>query len=342
MNPIGVGFLDLNPEGLFHLERMRLREDFRCLAGCREGNELTNAHGLLEQVARSPQELIDDPRIELLWIGPEAGPALVGSALNAGKHVLIGVPLDGKSASEQYWKSDEAGPAARAKLFVAALHRWDGQFQVVLQLVRRGDLGQLSDVRKISRQYVPFELGMSPTGKRPPAIANLESMPAQQPDFRLQQTKWFEMLDELLQLVPEPVVSVFAHHTGRLPTQVNQARGGWVSILFANGCQAWLELNRHSLAPLETGWVMEGTEAGFADGKRYQSGPDYELIDVPVEDQSTDQTAFYDALVATIRHGDDFPVTTKSVQTALTLLEAINRRFAAVQVPAAEDLPRRS
>ncbi len=327
MNPIGVGFLDLNPEGLFHLERMQLRTDFRCLAGSISDQPLTKAHGLLESPAKSSRDIIEDPRIALIWIGPQADSALIRSALDAGKHVLIGLPMNASPSDWQSW-IDSGKNSSTAKLFVAALHRWDGQFQTVQQLVQNGDLGQIIDVRRISRQYVPLELGLQPTASRTSADLRFDSLPVRQRELQVQQTKWFEMLDELLQLVPDPVVSVLAQTTGTGRGRESSDRPGrCVSIEFANGCRAWLELNRHSLAPVETGWVLDGTVAGFADGKRYRSGTDYELIDVPVEEVSTDQSAFYNSLAAAIQNADaeDFSVTSESIQRVLLLMESIDR-----------------
>ncbi|MDB5339063.1 MAG: oxidoreductase [Planctomycetaceae bacterium] len=327
MNPIGVGFLDLNPEGLFHLERMQLRTDFCCLTGSNSGPPLTKAHGLLGLPAKSSQEIIEDPLVSLLWIGPQADSSLIRSALDAGKHVLIGLPIGTTLSDWQSW-IDPGENRSTTKLFVAALHRWDGQFQTVQQLVLTGELGQIIDVRRISRQYVPLELGLQSTAPHTSVAMSFDSLPVQQRELRVQQIKWFEMLDELLQLVPGPVVSVLAQTTGTGRGNESSDRPGrCVSIEFASGCRAWLELNRHSLAPLETGWVLDGTAAGFADGKRFRSGPDYELIDVPVEEVSTDQSAFYNSLAAAIQNSDaeDFPVTNDSIQRVLLLMESIER-----------------
>ena len=316
MNPIGVGFLDLNPEGLFHLERMRLRPDFRCLAGWGCGPDRSMAHGMLERVALSPQELLDDPRISLLWIGPQADSKLMGSAQDAGKQVLIGLPV---STPLSVWKSSISPRASglAAQLFVATLHRWDSSFLTVQQLVRNGELGPMIDVRRISRQYVPVERALNPAATCNSGEDGV-ALPVLQEAHRVQQIKWFEMLDELLQLVPDPVVSVFSQAVGT---------GRCVSLEFATGCRAWLELNRHSLAPLETGWVLDGRLAGFSAGKRFRPSTDHELIDVPVEELPTDQVAFYDALVATIRNGDRgaSAVTHESIQRVLELLESMEQ-----------------
>lgn len=323
MNPIGVGFLDLNSEGLFHLERMLLRTDFRCLAGWSERPERFATHGFLQRTALSPQEIIKDPQISLLWIGPQATPSLIPSALDAGKHVLLGLPTASSAREWQSWTNHSAGGSA-AKMFVAALHRWDGQFQTVQQLVQKGELGQIIDVRRISRQYVPQELSLPPLGGGNAERQTTGSPPIQQHELQYERTKWFEILDELLLLVDEPVVSVLAQSTGtRRDADSRERAGRCVSLEFAGGCRAWLELNRQSLAPLETGWILDGDVAGFADGKRFRAAPDYELIDVPVDESTTDQSAFYNAVVAAIQNGGECPVSYNSIQRVLELIESI-------------------
>lgn len=331
MNPIGVGFLDLDAEGLFHLERMLLRTDFRCVAGWSERPERSTTHGFLQCTAQSPHEIIEDAEISLLWIGPQAPQSLVQAALDAGKHVLLGLPTATSSREWQSWTSHSAG-ASTAKVFVAGLHRWDGQFQTVQQLVRQGELGQLIDVRRISRQYVPQELSLPPLGAGPAARQTAGTLPIPQHELQYERTKWFEVLDELLLLVDEPVISVLAQSTGtRRNADSSERSGRCVSLEFASGCRAWLELNRQSLAPLETGWILDGQVAGFADGKRFRAGADYELIDVPVEESVTDQSAFYDSVAAAIQNGGDCPVSYDSIQQVLKLIEAIEASIQTAQ-----------
>jgi predicted dehydrogenase len=323
MNPIGVGFLDLNAEGLFHLERMLLRTDFRCVAGWSERPERFSTHGFLQYTALSPQEIIEDAEISLLWIGPQAQPSLVRSALDAGKHVLLGLPTASSSREWQSW-TNHSTAASAAQVFVAALHRWDGQFQTVQQLVQQGELGQLIDVRRISRQYVPQELSLPPLGAGNAARQTAVTLPKPQHELQYERTKWFEILDELSLLVDEPVISVSAQSTGtRRNADSSERSGCCVSLEFASGCRAWLELNRLSLAPLETGWILDGHVAGFAEGKRFRAGADYELIDVPVEESVTDQSAFYNSVAAAIQNGGECPVSYGSIQHVLKLIESI-------------------
>ena len=125
---------------------------------------------------------------------------------------------------------------------------------------------------------------------------------------------WFEILDELLSLVDQPVDTVKTRAFG-------SGRGVWVR--FMNGCQAHLELHRNSLAPLETGWVLEGSLGGFVNGRWYRAGADQELIDVPVEKIPTSQDAVYDCLEETLRSGRPFPITSESILNVLRLREAI-------------------
>lgn len=302
MNPIGVGFIDLNSEGLFHLERLCLRDEFRCVAGWDAARDLAAvSHARLLNTSESPHDVIGHPEVSLVWIGPHAPASLITAALQADKQVLMGLPVGVSAHDWRDWTS------AGSRICVAALHRWDGRFQMAKSVVRGDGLGTLVDVRRCSRQYVPAMNGR-------PKELNAAGL------------KWFEILDELLLLVPHPVTAITARPTWR-------NRGGEFStdpsglsvwVTFATGCQAWLELDRQSLAPVETGWVLDGTQAGFANGLRLEPGSDHELIDIPVEEQTTDQDAFYNALVETIRTGAEFPVTLESVQRVVELMETIN------------------
>ena len=336
MHPIGVGFIDLNAEGRFHFERLHLRPEFRCVAGWNAASDLAAvSHGRLPENADSPLAVIDDPHVSLVWIGPAAPAALITAALTAGKHVLMGLPVGISSPDWRYWTHHGT------RICVAALHRWDGAFQMAKSVVDADGLGDLIDVRRHSRQYVPVELEF----RRAADGTLIEDLAARQNELRIVRLKWFEILDELLLLVSDPVSAVTARpigirrHAGletihphsrvvrpRLSSEPgmgdlsNHARGIAVWVEFANGCQAGLELERRSLAPLETGWILNGTRAGFSQGQRFQPGADHELVDVPVEELPTDQNAFYDALVETIQHGANFPVTPDSMLRVLEVL----------------------
>ncbi len=308
MSPISIGFVEQKAEGLFHFQKLQLRSGFRCVASATLCRPATAEDGISHL-----REVLDQPEIALVWMGARMGIFDLQSALEAGKHVLCGLPV---TVAADDWRRlcqprlDGDGP----RVFVAALHRWENRFLTVQAQIGNGDLGPLIDLQRISRQYVPGELS-----RRPDPAGPLNESLADQPwiqawETRTLQLKWFEILDELLLLVSCPVESVTARSIG-------DGRSIWVQ--FADGCRAHVELHRRSLAPLETGWILEGTTGGYADGRRFRAADDYELIDVPVDEVPTDQEAFYNSLEATLRGEAPFPVTNESILRVLTLRDAI-------------------
>ncbi len=310
MNPIGVEFSALDPEGLFHHQRLELSPDFRCVKSSTCPQGIANPTAAASDVKSCGQpNRADEPEISMVWIGSGATPAQVRSALEAGKHVLCGIPIVG--AFEE-WRQlfqqqrDDNSP----RVFLAALHRWDSRFRTVQSQINTESLGTVLSLQQISRQFVPGELNQ----RRDAAGDDRHRLELEAAESQKFEHKWFEFLDELLLLVPQQVGSVAARSTGT-------GRAAWVT--FADGCQVHLELNRRSLAPLETGWIVEGTVAGLASGRRYRAEADSELVDVPIEVLPTDQKVFYHSLVGTIRDGAPFPVTAESILRVLELRAAI-------------------
>lgn len=308
MSPIGVGFPECDADGLFHFQRLQLMSEVRCISGPRNGHDALQVPGASQRgFSQSTTDILSDPETSLVWTPADPNLVSARAVLAAGKHVLLGVPSE---VSSDVWRQFIAAVRGTARnLFVTALHRWDGQFQTVRAQVAAPDLGALVEVRRISRQFVPGELCGAQAGS-----SAVDSPLLHDRETRAFQMKWFEMLDELLLLVPSLATSVWARPT-------RSGRSVWVT--FADGCRAWLELDRRSLAPLETGWILEGTTGGYAAGRRFRAAGDYELVDVPVEQLPTDQDAFYNSLVATIRDGEPFSVTCESILQVLVLRDAI-------------------
>jgi predicted dehydrogenase len=291
MTSIGVGFKEPNANGLFHRQMLSLRSDFFCT---------DHADGTTQ---------FDGTEVSVVWSNSSI--ADISAALEAGKHVLCEIPT--KSSADWHRLFQQQRNTNGPRIFVTGLHRWDGQLRTVHSEID-AELGPVLHIQRISRQFIPSEF-------REEGGSTVASPPAKQASesgaFTL---KWFEFLDELLLLIPQDVQSVLARQTG-------SCRFAWVR--FVDGCEGYLELNQRSFAPLETGWMIEGTRAGYVSGKRFRAAADLELIDVPVKQLPTDQDAFYDALAATIRDGDPFPITPESMLRVLSLQDAIKRSLEA-------------
>jgi len=327
---LGVGFLGQGEEGRFHLEQFRLRSECHCAAVwfVPGHNARGNASRLVSRVAESPDEIAHDPLIELVVIDSEAlggakANAFAVECLRGGKHVCLGF--------QAFLNHPQSLPElgliaanAERQVLIPMRHRWESSFLGVRSVISAGKLGQLRRICHLSRQFVPAELA----GTR-----NLGA------DFQQALNRlWFQMLDELLEFVPDSA-TVFSSqkewhpHQNHQQTEPNDAAdttaatlcGRTAELVFDNGCSAHLELSRRSLAPIDTGWILEGLNGGFSDRKWYQATPQYELVDIPVEFPSTNQQGFYDAIFATVRHGKPYPVTLDSIQKVLELWQEIDR-----------------
>lgn len=310
MSPIGVGFFAGDADGLFHSQRLQLMGEVRTVAhGSVQRDSLHVTEGSERSRSQSLAEFLGDPEVSLVWIPADRNLLEASVILQAGKDVLLGVP---SAVTSETWRQliTVASTTGRS-LIVAALHRWDGQFQTVRSQIKMEELGAIVELRRISRQFVPGELCASQIA----GDSTVEALPVEDRESRAFHVKWFEMLDELLLLVPSRPTLVWARRT---------THGRMVWVTFADGCQACLELDRRSLAPLETGWIVEWTAAGYAAGRRFQAAGDYELVDVPVQVLPTNQDSFYNSVVATVRDGEPFPVTADSILQVLMLRDAID------------------
>jgi predicted dehydrogenase len=310
---IGVGCIGQGEAGRFHLERFRISADCRCEAVWFSPKDLTvgNPARLAAHSVASAHAISSNSSISLVVIDVQSfdglsARQLASECLHAGQHVIIGFQaFDNPDALVEL--ADVARRADR-QLFVPTLHRWESSFLGVQSVVASGCLGELTKIRRISRAYVPEELS------RPQQIAT---------DFNQSLDHlWFEMLDELLQFLPLParVTSASAESAWDSISGAQIRTGRAARLVFENGCVADLELNRRCLAPLETGWILEGELGGFADRKRFRATPDFEMVDVPVEFPLTNQNGFYDAVLSTIQDGTSFPVTLDSVLRVLKLM----------------------
>lgn len=317
MTTLGIGFIGQGEAGRFHLERFRLRSDCLCEAAWLSARDLT--HGsptrLAKHIVSSIHDVSFDSRISLVVIDvpstPEISAAGVAAeCLSRGKHVIVS--SGSFNGPDELDELNEVAKLSGRHIFVAALHRWESAFLGVQSVVASGCLGEMRQITKVSRQYVPEELAASGHIVRDSG-QSLDQL-------------WFEMLFELLQFWPRPIKVANTSHVFITVANGNQVRTGRSAQLeFEGGCRAHLELNRHSLAPLETGWVFEGQIGGYADRKKYRATADFELVDVPIEFPPTNQNAFYDAVIATIRDGRSFPITLDSVKQVLDLMRERDR-----------------
>lgn len=97
------------------------------------------------EIVRSAKELYDDPNIDLIVVTTPSTDhyAFVHDALSAGKHVVVEKPFT--STVEE---ADELIELANKKgLVLSVFHnrRWDGDFQTIREIVRKGLIGEVME-----------------------------------------------------------------------------------------------------------------------------------------------------------------------------------------------------
>jgi hypothetical protein len=304
-----------------------LRTDCRCETAWTPSathNNNADTH-LVESPSQTFAAITSEPKIQLAVLDAESlgsnlALEVATDCLKHGRHVMLGFQAF-QNQPNQFASLRHLAESLGRQIFIPLLHRWESPYLGLRTFLDKRLLGQLRGIRRISRQFVPPAL----VGNR-----NL-SCTFQQSIDRL----WFQMLDELLTLAPEsdPVIETTQEFLSKRvvtesDTSSRRVTGRRVDVNFGSleseqTVLAQVELCRDSFVPLETGWILEGTEGGYFDRKWYRSTPQFELVDVPVEFPQSNQDGFYDAVVTSIRHGTPFPIPLDSVQRVLNLWQSI-------------------
>lgn len=363
MDPIRVGFLGIDQTVRFHLERLFLRDDFQIVTGVdlADGNRGESSRfGAIS--TDSPDTLLQTDGPELLLLGSTLdNPAqFIVEALRVGRSVIVEMPCPHHDwvDSVQTWISKQIlqEPRFSPRLFVHTRHRWESTFRTLAPVIASGICGRFQRVIRISRQFVPrlkgmttrpdtIDLGWKPAGVilAPPEdhlIPNNSTKSESHhalhsvnppnnlivgTDLPTVPETWMEFLDELLQIVSDKVVEVRGRYLQATWDSQSAKVGRECELRFQNGCIARLELHRMAFAPLETGWILEGTSAGFANSKTYRANSDTELVDAPVETIATDQNLFYDSIYDTLRGQKPFLVSWNSILETWRLAQQVEQ-----------------
>ena len=316
--PLLIGIAGLGRMGLYHLERLGLRNDCQVVAVFDTDPSRTGqADAIGCRLYRSRHEFLDDDNVELVLIAtpPATHAPLTNDALRAGKHVAVETPLclTVNEADEML----EA--AARAGRMLSVIHhrRWDADFRAAKAAADSGQIGRLSLARLISWSY---GIGTPTDG-----TAGWRTDP-QQGGGAL-----FEVgahcFDQLLQLAESEPQTVFA----RIPagrTSENSEDAFTVIVQFRDGFSAEINVDRRSYVPLDTGWTLTGTKGGFRDFQLHSITDAGEIFVSPVERLPTQWDRFYDGIVAHLRLGGALPVTGEQGRGVIRLIEAARRSAA--------------
>ncbi len=158
--------------------------------------------------------------------------------------------------------------------------QFDTDFLQARLLAQQGELGELKAVRSLAWT--------------PPFAGEVVS-----PEAATDRTTRFM---EEISLVLEPALELCP---GRfLSCQFRGLPGDWsVSLLFEDDLRVEIELRKRGHLPFATGWIVDGTLAGYRQGRLYRTATDGETIDVPVpgfESMPTSVEAMCDQLIAAL------------------------------------------
>ena len=301
-SPVRIGIAGLGRMGLYHLQRLSLRDDCRLVTGF----DIDTSHaGRAEdhgcQFVNDWATFLAQPDIELVLIAtpPDTHARLAIDALAAGKHVAVEQPMclsvaDADEMLEAAWRAD-------GLLGVVNNRRWDDDFQTALATVQSGDLGRIHAIKLEIWEY----------GFRPGEIATREI------GWRADQCRGGGVLvefgatyfDQLLQLVPDSLESVYARipricnpntkldaaelesHEG---SEAGRAEDAFLAIVnFSTGLTARIEANLASPTPVNSGWTVAGTRGGYRNFRKYRVTAEGEIYGTAVESISTDWDRCY-------------------------------------------------
>ncbi len=315
---VGIGIVGLGRMGMYHLERLSLRDDCRPVAGFDlNGSAESRLQGFDCRFVNSWQEFLDAPDTEMILIAtpPDTHAALAIEALSHGKHVIVEKPLCLTSADADSMLA--AARRANRMLSVVQNRRWDGDFRAALTAVQSGGLGRLRAIKLVNWEY---------------GLHN-ETADGELADWRGDSDRsggaLFEFgahyFDLLLQLVPDRIQNIYA----QIPNcdgNGQSADEGFLTIVnFCTGVTAQIEVNLSSPTPLCTGWTLAGTKGGYHNYRAYTRTEDGEIYSSPVETTAIEWDEFYTGIVRHLRQNTRLPVTAEEARRVVCLIEAAQR-----------------
>jgi predicted dehydrogenase len=324
--PLRIGLAGLGRAGVFHLERISLREDCQVVAAYDPSVEATRkAADLVSHCAESWQGLLKDERVELVLLAtpPASHAPMAIEALAAGKHVLVETPL-GLSLAE----ADAILASARCvgrSVIVAQTHRWDRDFRATLNEI--GGLGRLEIIKHINWHLEPI----APAGGREgaiPASSSHDPSPSWRDDPAIGGGPLWEFgihdFDKLRQLAgeaPSEITAEFYHHG-----DAGGAEAGFLAIVrFPSGLLAHVEVHHAAAYSFQTGWIVVGSGGSTADDRNFTLAGDREVVDVPRLAVGGKPNEFHSAVVAHLRGEAANPVPAEQARDTIALIEAARK-----------------
>lgn len=311
--PVNIGLVGLGRAGLFHRERLSLRDDLRVVACCdSDFNRLKSVAGDSGCKPSEWNELLSESGIDLVWIAtpPATHFELVSSALRAGKHVVVETPV--ALTVDHASQLPELARNSGKSLIVAHTRRYDDDIRQALSVVQSGSLGELQSLRLTCWQFNPSSL-------REPRRDQISWRSSPVTGGGVLWEFGTHLLDQLLLLTADCPASAYARATA----DRNLAEGVVAVITFARGAIATLDISRTALIPRDTGWELNGSRGSYAAGLHYSATREGEIEDVPAPGVAADPDAFYEAVARHLRGSGPNPVTAEQAADVVRLIDAI-------------------
>lgn len=312
--PMRVALVGLGRRGLYRLEGLSRRSDWRVAAVCDpDPVRRSIAEDFGCRTVDSLESLLSDAALDAVWIAAPAAsrPRLATQALRAGKAVIVESPL-GLNGTECRELLETARHSQRSLAVILDWPHGD-DFATARQLTRAGQLGQLRFLRCIERDYGVLTRNQDPQTTEPDVLTTRGAL-------------WLTQLLELVQEVPQ---IEFA----RIFEGPDSVHGGFCAVLkFPGGATAHLEIDRGSLAPLHTGWMLEGTAGAYAANTRYSQTAAGEIIETP-RTANEPQPDHYAKLLQWLREGAPLQSLTIHAVRAIQLIEALKESAARGPAP---------
>ncbi len=321
----------LGRAGMFHIERLGLRDDCRLVALYDDCPAVRHrAGGATAIVHDGWNAFLADPQIELVLLAapPALHAELAIQSLAAGKHVVVETPLGLNLAEADAVIA--AGQRAGRSISVAHTRRWDDDFRTARAALAGGELGRPLAMKFVNWHYNPPWLRDSVHSPgRAPAAGGDDGLPPVH--WRSHAASGGGVLwefgvhcfDQLLQLAGAAPQTVYAR---LFPGPAETADDGFLAVIgFPGNLTAHAEVHRASPAPLSTGWMIVGDRGSYAGFTQYSATAEGEVVDVPLSPQSAPADEFYGQLARHLRLGAHNPVPAEQARAVIALIEAVRQ-----------------
>ena len=303
--PIGVGLVGSSATSRFVCECLSLRSDLRLVATWTDNHQTGETPPFLTGLTpadcrryMTPLDVMKAPEVRVIHFASGSPTDWMIEALARAKSILVEAP---QSLSVE--ELERLANAASDCEQVAAIYeprRWDGDFQRARSALKSGRLGRLLRLR-----YAVHDCRL-PNETYPQGVAKELGFPVLD--------QMLQLIEPLSLMVPSLSVPFVWRH---FPSVRDHSEGFVASFEFAEGVSAILEIQTRSLLGFRSGWMIEGTDGAYRNGRLYTQTSDGEIVDEPVSAPPVSSDPFFDALTASLnRLASDLPTVQGAVRVA--------------------------